>query len=117
MLTSIGFELLQRHFYEGYNRILFRALELERREFDSPPYAASVNEDYEEEAEATEQRPNTQHSVSVSFESPLALPELPPIQLPPLPPLSPAKPKKESTLNVNRGTPVRRNTTQGVEGE
>ncbi|KAK4215075.1 hypothetical protein QBC37DRAFT_399005 [Rhypophila decipiens] len=33
---SGSFELLQKHFYEGYNRILFRALELEQREFDSP---------------------------------------------------------------------------------
>ncbi|KAK0614440.1 hypothetical protein B0T14DRAFT_570375 [Immersiella caudata] len=118
-LKGGSFELLQRHFYEGYNRILFRALELERREFDSPPYAASVNEDYEEEEEASEKRPDTQHtqhSVSISFESPLALPELPPIQLPPLPPLSPARPKKESALAVDRGLPVRRNTTQGVEG-
>lgn len=31
-----SFQLLEKHFYQGYNRILFRALELERREFDSP---------------------------------------------------------------------------------
>lgn len=116
-----GFELLQRHFYEGYNRILFRALELERREFDSPPYAASINEDYEDEEDtAAEKRPDTQHSVSITFDSPLALPELPPIQLPPLPPLSPAKsakPARDSGLTPTRGPPVRRNTTQGVEGQ
>jgi len=115
-LTLTGFELLQKHFYTGYNRILFRALELERREFDSPPYAASLNEDYEPEQDE-QQRPGTQPSVSISFESPLTLPELPPMQLPPLPPLSPERRAKENTLGVERGAPVRRNTTQGVEGE
>ncbi|KAL2259717.1 hypothetical protein VTK26DRAFT_6508 [Humicola hyalothermophila] len=28
-----SFEIVQKHFYEGYNRLLFRALDLERKEF------------------------------------------------------------------------------------
>ncbi|KXX76136.1 hypothetical protein MMYC01_207216, partial [Madurella mycetomatis] len=30
------FDILQKHFYEGYNRLLLRALELERQEFGLP---------------------------------------------------------------------------------
>lgn len=97
----LGFELLQRHFYEGYNRILFRALELERREFDSPPYAASLADG----AAAVEMESEPQ--LSVTFESPVALP--------PLPPLSPSQSRSPARRGPERRPlPIRRNTTQGI---
>lgn len=33
---------IQKHFYEGYNRLLFRALELQRREIGLPPGKESL---------------------------------------------------------------------------
>ena len=38
----VDFDLLQRNFYQGYNRLLFRALELQRRELGLPPGAKSL---------------------------------------------------------------------------
>lgn len=100
---ALGFDLLHRHFYEGYNRILFRALELERREFDSPPYAASLADG----SAATEMEPEPEPQLSVTFESPIALP--------PLPPLSPSQTRSPARRGPEaRPQPVRRNTTQGI---
>ncbi|KAK5655620.1 hypothetical protein OQA88_5551 [Cercophora sp. LCS_1] len=101
-LSGGSFELLQRHFYEGYNRILFRALELERREFDSPPYAASVADPEPAASESQGATEETHHQLSVSFDSPVALPPLPPMGSPKR---SPVAPRRYLT---------RRNTAQGI---
>ncbi|KAK3377442.1 hypothetical protein B0H63DRAFT_477206 [Podospora didyma] len=109
-----SFEPFQQHFYRGYNRILFRALELERREFDSPPYARSVNDDKEDQdsqqCAAPEKSDPVMHPPqrTVSFENTIALPPLPP----PSQPNSPLRFLERETRTL-----VRRNTVEGVVKE
>ncbi|KAK0609604.1 hypothetical protein B0T17DRAFT_621647 [Bombardia bombarda] len=111
-LHGSSFELLHKHFYEGYNRILFRALELERREFGSPPFnderegearrheaaaATSLTTESKEVNATLQSRPlQTLHMnghapasepkrvVTVSFENNISIPPLPPLSQQPM---------------------------------
>ncbi|KAK1750131.1 hypothetical protein QBC47DRAFT_394656 [Echria macrotheca] len=99
-------EMLGSHFYEGYNRILLRALELERREFDSPPYAASLVDGASYSQSHMGKGPEEEEAskMSITFGSPERLPVLPRDQ------------GRDGGVNGGggRGVPVRRNTTQGI---
>ncbi|KAK0741402.1 hypothetical protein B0T18DRAFT_432514 [Schizothecium vesticola] len=134
-----SFQLLEKHFYQGYNRILFRALELERREFDSPsgsdycPSPRLVCDDMgdlmvegkmKEEAAAVPQR-------SISFEEHARDEVVPVLQLEPPSPEKgggpdaktvasrPASPEKRMTVPAVGPGPelMRRNTAPGRTGQ
>jgi hypothetical protein len=133
-----SFQLLEKHFYQGYNRILFRALELERREFDSPsgsdycPSPRLVCDDMgdlmvegkmKEEGGAVPQR-------SISFEEHARDEVVPVLQLEPPSPEKgagpdaktavsrPASPEKRMTVPAVGPGPelMRRNTAPGLTG-
>ncbi|KAL2019172.1 hypothetical protein VTK56DRAFT_10044 [Thermocarpiscus australiensis] len=73
-----SFDILQRHFYEGYNRLLFRALELEQREFGLLPedshMMSSAPPNHPQQGEMS--RPSSKQHQSVSFQNTLKAPSM-----------------------------------------
>ncbi len=110
------FEPIQRHFYQGYNRLLFRALELQRRELGLHP---SVNNSTavlpvpehpypQPNGHKIAQQPGLRKQPSVTFQT------LSPVQ-------SPATtPRSGNTMQIaspERRPLGRRNTIQGIDQE
>lgn len=135
-----SFQLLEKHFYQGYNRILFRALELERREFDSPsgsdycPSPRLVCDDMGDlrvEGKMEEEKGVVVPQRTISFEEKARDEAVPVLQLEPPSPEKgaepdaktvgsrPASPEKRMVMPVAGPGPelMRRNTAPGLTGK
>ncbi|KAK3324891.1 hypothetical protein B0H66DRAFT_546995 [Apodospora peruviana] len=129
---SGSFDLLQKHFYDGYNRILFRALELEQREFDSPsPSVPNSPDRRTKQMQQQQQKRREEEKQQTQTPGPNVTPEPPhrlplvsfdsrqtELKLPPLPPLS-SSPTKGGVGSGPGGLEerrplARRNTVQGT---
>ncbi|AEO62184.1 uncharacterized protein THITE_2106066 [Thermothielavioides terrestris NRRL 8126] len=107
-------DILQTHFYEGYNRLLFRALELQRRELgllqdrDSLILDSALQQRHQQPTEDGVLQTSPKQHQSVSFQKPL--------------PLCRSASTLRSTAAVQgasweRRVPGRRNTIQGIRQE
>lgn len=115
-LDTEGFDVLQRHFYEGYDRLLLRAVELERLEFGLPPDRGSLTAvgnpggarqplQHQRRPVSNSRRPKAQQAVTFS-------PMLP------VPPPVPTSPLSALQSASSGGRPLaRRNTIQGIKQE
>lgn len=135
-----SFQLLEKHFYQGYNRILFRALELERREFDSPsgsdycPSPRLVCDDMGDlrvEGKMEAEKGVVVPQRTISFEEKARDEAVPVLQLEPPSPEKgaepeakkavsrPASPEKRTVVTVPGPGPelMRRNTAPGLTGK
>ena len=109
-----GFDIVQKHFYEGYNRLLFRALDLERRECGSLPARSNQMSTLYAQEEQQQLpnglrgcRPSPKRRQSVSFQHTLPTP----------PPTAVPRPTPVQTPYLDQRPLARRNTIQGIRQE